>query len=370
MIKFKIFFSFAQKNSSKYICLYRFSHKDFGKAPDQNYPQAYNSTLRTNFYLGTKSKIFMTKSVNEYDNFTNTILTSSGTKSYLDLTHGEGHFRHFYNLLKGLTSMSDSSLSKLFITGVSPVTMDDVTSGFNIGTNISLDGNINEFMGFTEDEVRSLLNYYHNANLLTLDVEFCIDLMKKWYNNYIFSRDADITLFNSDMILFFIQKSIMRKSIPEKLIDQNIKIDYKKLRYLVTIDNQLNGNFNRLKSITFDQEILSDIEDSFPASELTKQKNFISLLYYFGLLSIQGTNRGQYLLKIPNLTILNLMYEYIRSGFEDVNIFKIDIWELSNLITKMAYDGDWKSFFQFLSDMVIGNLFFNFYLIKLIRRQQ
>jgi len=120
----------------------------------------------------------------------------------------------------------------------------------------------------------------------------------------------------------------------------------------VTIDRQLNGNFDRLKSITFDQEIISDIEDSFPVNELTKQKYFISLLYYFGLLTIKGMNRGKYLLKIPNLTIQHLMYDYIRNGFEDVNIFKIDIWELSDLITKMAYDGEWKAFFQFLSEQI------------------
>ncbi|ETR73224.1 MAG: AAA-ATPase [Candidatus Magnetoglobus multicellularis str. Araruama] len=234
--------------------------------------------LQEIFFICSRKMLEVYLFIDEYDNFTNTILTTSGTEAYIELTHGEGQFKHFFNLLKGLTSMPNSGLSKLFITGVSPVTMDDVTSGFNIGTNISLDGTINEFMGFTETEVRTLLNYYNKAGLLTLDTEYCLDLMKKWYNNYSFSSDANTQLFNSDMILFFCQKAIIRKTIPEKLIDQNIKIDYKKLRYLVTIDNQLNGNFNRLKSITFDQEILSDIEDSFPVAELTKQK--ILYLYY------------------------------------------------------------------------------------------
>ncbi|KPA16361.1 ATPase AAA [Candidatus Magnetomorum sp. HK-1] len=290
--------------------------------------------------------------IDEYDNFTNTILTTSGKQKYLNLTQGEGSFRYFFNLLKGLTSMPDSGLDKLFITGVSPVTMDDVTSGFNIGTNVSLNKKINEFMGFTESETLEILRYYHDAGELSLDLNLCMDIMKRWYNNYRFAEKAQNALFNSDMILYFVHQAIQDKALPRDLIDQNVKIDYKKLRYLITIDKRLNGNFSRLKGIIFDQEIISNIEKSFPISDVIKQENFVSLLYYFGLLSIQGEKRGKYLLKIPNLTIMNLMYGYIRSGFEDVNIFKIDMWELSDMITNMAYDGDWKPFFQYLSEQI------------------
>ena len=297
-----------------------------------------------------KLKVYMF--IDEYDNFTNTILTTSGKNEYLRLTQGEGPFRYFFNLLKGLTSMPFSGLDKLFITGVSPVTMDDVTSGFNIGTNISLNPNINEFMGFTESEALSVIQYYHHAGQLPLNPDDCMHIMKSWYDNYRFSAKAENALFNSDMVLYFVQQSIQEKTLPRKLIDQNVKIDYTKLRYLVTIEKRLNGNFRRLKSIIEDQEIVSDIVDSFSVEALTEQENFISLLYYFGLLTIQCQKRGKYLLKIPNLTILNLMYGYIRSGFDDVNIFKIDMWKLSDLITDMAYDGNWKPFFHFMSEQI------------------
>ncbi|KPA19271.1 hypothetical protein MHK_000509, partial [Candidatus Magnetomorum sp. HK-1] len=187
-----------------------------------------------------------------------------------------------------------------------PVTMDDVTSGFNIGSNVSLDTSINEFMGFTESETMEILQYYHQAGRLSLAPDFCMDIMKQWYNNYRFTKKAKNMMFNSDMVLYFVQKAMKDAALPEKLIDQNVKIDYNKLRYLITIDKRLNGNFSRLKEIIFDQGIISSIEDSFPVSDLTKQENFISLLYYFGLLTIQGEKRGKYLLTIPNLTILNL----------------------------------------------------------------
>jgi hypothetical protein len=110
------------------------------------------------------------------------------------------------------------------------------------------------------------------------------------------------------MVLYFVIQAMKGNKLPKKLIDQNVKIDYKKLKYLITIEKQLNGNFSRLRSIIEDQEIVSDIVDSFPVEELIEQENFISLLYYFGLLSIAGESRGKYLLKIPNLTIQNLMY--------------------------------------------------------------
>jgi len=161
--------------------------------------------------------------IDEYDNFTNTILTTSGTKKYLELTQGEGAFRYFFNLLKGLTSMPDSGLDKLFITGVSPVTMDDVTSGFNIGTNVSLDTNINEFMGFTESETMAMLRYYYQAKKISLSPDYCMDIMKQWYNNYCFAPDTQTVLFNTDMVLYFVQQAMKGTKFPKKLIDQNVR---------------------------------------------------------------------------------------------------------------------------------------------------
>jgi hypothetical protein len=317
--------------------------------------QSYTSIdqkLQELFLYCARHKLKVYMFIDEYDNFTNTILTTSGKEKYLNLTQGEGAFRYFFNLLKGLTSMPDSGLDKLFITGVSPVTMDDVTSGFNIGSNVSLDTDMNEFMGFTESETNDIIQYYHAAGRLKLSPDFCMEIMRDWYNNYRFSPDAQNVLFNSDMVLYFVQQAMKNRKLPQNLIDQNIKIDYKKLGYLMTINKQLNGNFDRLKSIIENQEIESNIEYSFPVKELTKQGNFISLLYYFGLLTIKGWKHGRFHLTIPNLTILNLMYGYIRSGFEDADIFKIDLWKLSDLITQMAFQGDWKPFFEFLAEQI------------------
>lgn len=287
--------------------------------------------------------------IDEYDNFTNTILTSAGQTAYHDLTQGTGFYRHFFNLLKSATTGRTAGLARLFITGVSPVTMDDVTSGFNIGTNISLDAEFNEMIGFTEAEVGTMLRYYHSVGGLRLDPDAILMLMKRWYNNYRFSAEALVELFNSDMVLYFLEAARNRDKLPQNLIDQNIHIDYKKLRHLITIDKKLNGNFSQLKSIIETGEAISTVAHSFPLEELLERENFISLLVYFGLLTFAGEREGDPLLQIPNRTIKDLMYSYLRDSYRDVEIFRIDPWHLSSYLRGMAYRGEWQPFFDFLA---------------------
>jgi len=345
------FQSYVSSIIKDFLMRYQNSFEKSFIAEIQSYERV-NKKLQELFLYCARNQLKVYMFIDEYDNFTNTILTTSGTEEYLELTQGQGAFRYFFNLLKGLTSMPDSGLDKLFISGVSPVTMDDVTSGFNIGTNVSLDTHLNECLGFTESETLEILHYYHKAGRLPLDPDFCMSIMKQWYNNYRFAKRAQNVLFNSDMVLYFVQQAMKDSSIPEDLIDQNVKIDYNKLRYLITVDNQLNGNFSRLKNLIEKQEIVTDIVKSFPVEKIIDPENFISLLYYFGLLTIHSVADGVYLLKIPNLTIQKLMYGYIRSGFEDVKVFKIEMWLLQKKIRDMAFRGDWTPFFQFLSEQI------------------
>lgn len=290
--------------------------------------------------------------IDEYDNFANTILSTVGEQAYQELTHGDGFYRHFFAVLKAGTGGSGGGLKRLFITGVSPVTMDDVTSGFNIGSNISLEPHFNEMVGFTEAEVRQMLQYYQEQQVFKQDLEDTVALMKLWYNNYNFSEELDEPMFNTDMVLYFVQKSIHRGKPPRELIDQNIRIDYGKLRHLMLVSRKLNGNFNQLKSIIDDEEVVSEINSSFPLEQISHPNNFMSLLYYFGLLSIVGQKRGMPLLKIPNQTVKVLMYGYIRDAFADVGTFRLDVWTLKDLFSRMAYDGEWENVFDFLADEI------------------
>jgi hypothetical protein len=290
--------------------------------------------------------------IDEYDNFTNTIIATAGTKEYHNLTQGEGVVRFFFNMIKSGTTGSNSAISRSFITGVSPVTMDDVTSGHNIGNNLSLNEEFNELYGFTQDDVKNILKYYYSKKFLKLDPDVCLKIMTLWYNNYKFSKNANKVLYNTDMVLYFLLEAKNRKIIPDDMIDSNVRIDYRKLKHLMIVDQKFNGNFSLLKTIVENQEIVSDIAKSFPIEELTLQENFISLLFYFGLLTINKTKRGKPLLKITNLTVQKLMFGYLRDAYLDQNIFRIDPYELSNLIGDMAYDGEWKPFFKFLTNEI------------------
>ncbi|MDM8527238.1 AAA family ATPase [Anaerolineales bacterium HSG24] len=288
--------------------------------------------------------------IDEYDNFANTILTTAGQTAYQELTRGAGFFRFFFNVLKSAVDQVDSGISRMFITGVSPVTMDDVTSGFNIGKNISLHPNFNELLGFTEFDVIELLRYYQEySNLVIDDFDKTLSVMKAWYDNYRFSNRVETKLFNTDMVLYFVDNLLELGTYPDDMIDQNVKIDYGKLRHLVVLDKRLNGNFSHIAEIIKTQGTQATrVVSSFPVEDLIKPENFISLLFYFGLLSYSESNR----LTIPNQTIKQLMYSYLRRGYQDVDVFNVDIWRLSNLVQDMAYHGEWRPVFEFLADEV------------------
>jgi hypothetical protein len=296
-------------------------------------------------YAGAKGlKVYVL--IDEYDNFTNTMLSEAGQDKYHKATHGAGFFRFFFNVLKGAVDQVDSGIGRIFVTGVSPVTMDDVTSGFNIGRNISLLPEYNEILGFTEADVTDLLEYY---GVGAPESEEATRLMGEWYDNYRFSAGSDATLFNTDMVLYFTNHFLETNKPPDEMIDQNVRIDYGKLRHLIVLDKRLNGNFGYLSQIIQNHGTgAAKIAEAFPVERLAKPSNFISLLFYFGLLSY--TESGE--LRIPNLTVKKLMYGYLREGYEDVNIFQMDFWRLGALIRDMAFHGEWEPVFRFLADEV------------------
>ncbi|OAD22405.1 protein containing DUF1703 [Candidatus Thiomargarita nelsonii] len=193
-----------------------------------------------------------------------------------------------------------------------------------------------------------MLEYYRDNGCSLPELNETLALMKVWYGNYLFSDEATSRLFNTEMVLYFVNNLLESGKSPKQMIDPNVKVDYEKLRHLVVLDRKLNGNFSRLRAIIETGGISAEIVPSFPVEDLTKPKNFISLLYYFGLLSYQSEEE----LIIPNRSMQNLMYGYIREGYEDVDVFSIDLWQFANLVRNMAYKGEWQPVFQFLAQEV------------------
>ncbi|MBF0235597.1 MAG: AAA family ATPase, partial [Desulfamplus sp.] len=177
--------------------------------------------------------------IDEYDNFANSLLSAYGPSEYKKLTRTTGYFKQFFTNLKDMASGSASGLARMFITGVSPVTMDDVTSGFNIGNNISLDDAFNELLGFTEKDVINIIDYYASCGVFNLDRANILEIMEKWYGNYQFSKNSNEKMFNTDAVLYFINKSFNNNSLIDDLIDDNLRMDYGKLRHLIVLDRSL-----------------------------------------------------------------------------------------------------------------------------------
>jgi len=295
--------------------------------------------------------------IDEYDNFTNTILSTVGEGAYGDLTHGEGFFKSFFNVLKGGTDGMEAPFTRLFLTGVSPVTLDDVTSGFNIGENISLDAAFNRMLGFTDTDVREMLSYYQSVGLIKHDREYLMKIIASWYGNYLFSKHADPgeRMYNSDMVLYFLKEYFKTQSLPDELIDRNVRIDYGKLRHLIIVDKGKtktptpNGNFSKLKEIIENGGTSSKIVKGFPLEELVDTDNFVSLLFYFGLLTIERPEEDKIKLEIPNETIKRLYYEYIKKGYRETDVFDLDLAKYSDLMSEMAYDGKWEPLFDYIA---------------------
>ena len=291
--------------------------------------------------------------IDEYDNFTNVVLSRYGHSRYHDLTHGAGFFRFFFNKIKGATTGAGASFKRMFISGVSPVTLDDVTSGFNIASMITLDPRFNEVLGFTEGEVREMLEYYKSEGRWEGDMEEILGIMRKWYDNYCFAKDCtDVKMYNPDMVLYFMNYLTANRTAPKTLVDNNVKTDYKKLKYLVLLDKHLNGNFSRIKQIAEDGEIKANIETAFPAENLIEPDNFISLLFYFGILTIDRMERGKPVLRVPNLTIRQVLFSYIEQGYRDAEVFRMKTMQLDDLMSGMAYDGDWRPVFEYFAEEV------------------
>ncbi|MBQ5512803.1 MAG: AAA family ATPase [Bacteroidales bacterium] len=176
--------------------------------------------------------------IDEYDNFANTLF-STDEDAYKNLTHGDGFFRLFFNVLKAMTSSNNALIGRILISGVSPLTLSDVTSGFNIALNLSIDANLNAAMGFAESEVRAMLEYYRETTgVFKHSIDELINIMKPVYDNYCFSSDMldEERVFNSDMVLYFITNYKQKGRIPEKLVDPNVSTDFFKMEKMVKIE--------------------------------------------------------------------------------------------------------------------------------------
>ena len=282
--------------------------------------------------------------IDEYDNFTNTVLNEEGEAIYHALTHATGFYRDVFKLYK-------TSFARILMMGVSPVTMDDLTSGFNIASNISLRADFNLMLGFSEDDVRQMIRYYKDEGMLDgKDEEDLLDEMRPWYDNYCFAEDVvdtDPKMFNCDMVLYYLNRVMQTGKSPKQMIDPNTKTDYAKMRKLIQLDTLDNYRRNIIHEVTERGGIVGTVKESFDASRMTDRENFISLLFYYGMLTIGRFDGARPYLIIPNNNVRLQYYSWLFDEYD--RIAKIDIAKMEDYFEMAAIGGDWRPMMDYMA---------------------
>ena len=284
--------------------------------------------------------------IDEYDNFTNVILNERGEKVYHAITHADGFYRDVFKKFKG-------NFERIFMMGVSPVTLDDVTSGFNIGWNISIKPEFDEMLGFSTTDVVEMFTYYkeHGSIPADSDIDAIVNNMKPWYDNYCFAKQAlkkKTRMFNCDMVLYYLRNYMDAGCPPEEMIDPNTRTDYGKMKKLLQFDKLDGERKGIIRKIAEEEQIVTQLYESFSAYQIPKAEIFPSLLFYYGMLTIKGTRGSKLILGIPNNNVRKQYYGYLEEEYQAKAY--VDVNQLTDYYYDMAYDGKWEEGLRFMAD--------------------
>ena len=284
--------------------------------------------------------------IDEYDNFTNVILNERGEKVYHAITHADGFYRDVFKKFKG-------NFERIFMMGVSPVTLDDVTSGFNIGWNISIKPEFDEMLGFSTKDVVEMFTYYKEMGSIPADsdVEAIVNDMKPWYDNYCFAEEAlnkSVRMFNCDMVLYYLRNYMDYGRSPRQMIDPNTKTDYGKMKKLLQFDKLDGERKGIIRKIAEEGQIVAQLEEQFSAYQIPKAEIFPSLLFYYGMLTIKGTRGSKLILGIPNNNVRKQYYGYLEEEYQAKSYVNTN--RLTDYYYDMAYEGVWEEGLRFMAE--------------------
>jgi len=293
--------------------------------------------------------------VDEYDNFTNDLIARGDHKTYRALVHASGFVREFYKTLK--EGAARGTIPRIFLTGVSPVTLDDLTSGFNITKNISLHEDFNALAGFTTEDARRLVTGVLAQDGYTLAPAAALDDLRRYYNGYLFARDASERLFNPDMVLYFLTELRPPSRYPQELLDVNVRTDYGRIqRLLFTPEGSVReGVVASFQAVITQGWIDAEPASSFPLDRAHEGGYFVSLLYYMGLLTHQW-EEGWLRLGIPNYAIRLLYWESIARLLHDLHHVDVDVAHVRTAQRAMAMSGDLAPFVEMVFTRVLRKL--------------
>ena len=318
----------------------------YAKYYPENYVVEYNQQKSTSDRVNYVHQKFATNKIksyliiDEYDNFTNNVLNQHGEAVYHAMTHAEGFYRDLFKKFKG-------SFTRILMMGVSPVTMDDVTSGYNIATALTLEKQFNEMLGFSDEEVRQIIRYYNEVGAFSLDEDETLKAMRPWYDGYCFSEYANVEghhVFNTDMVLYYLKSFLLNGEEPSDLIDPNAKTDYAKLDRVVRLDKIEGDRKGVLLEIAQNGFTYGRVKRSFPAHQLTDSNMFKSLLFYYGMVTIKGIEEGLPILGIPNNNVREQYFTYLLVEYNKIQPLRVD--DLEDGFRFAAYRGHWREMME------------------------
>jgi len=303
------------------------------------------SMLRDIFDYMLQNSLNLFVLIDEYDNFANKLLLNN-RDDYLNIVSKKtASFKQFFTSLKAGTTGNNAPIKRMFITGVTPMTMYDVTSGFNIGDNISLHPLFHNMIGLNQTELEQTLKDFELKDKIDKSI------LKEWYNSYIFSEEVEEPIYNTDMILYFINKFMISYKLPREMIDINVRSDYSKLKSIIYTNKKLNGNFATLQTLIGGDSIsISNLVQDFSALNIEKENNFKSFMFYLGLVAIK--NRDFDLnLKIPNETVKRIDIDFLKNALEIEKVFEINISEIERGLKAFALYGDLQVY-KYLAEII------------------
>ncbi|MDR2115928.1 MAG: ATP-binding protein [Planctomycetaceae bacterium] len=345
-------FSFCNKVRNS-VCRFLDDHKNIFSDTKEiirqmNEERPNLGVLDRAFNVAKSSKMQVFVIIDEYDHFANDLIamgTSKCGKFYNSMVKANGLVRDFYETIKAATTFS--IVDRTFITGISPVMLDDLTSGYNIVTNITLQRQYNEVLGFTREEVLEIMRATNiDPKQIEVDMEY-------YYNGYLFNEECEKKVYNSSMILYFFERILEGDKQPKNLIDPNLSMDPSRLKRLT----QNEHNREILIKIIKDGSVVSNLLEKFSIDQLNDDSYFISLLFYMGLLTIKEPYLGELRLIIPNYSIQTTYWEYLRNLVKDrsPNI-TLNEKELKESIYAMAMEGTIEGFIDYVSQNAFSKL--------------
>jgi hypothetical protein len=242
--------------------------------------------------------------VDEYDQFTNELL-SFHFPEFQDIVSKNGYVRKFYEVLK--TEAGRGSIHRIFLTGIAPVTMDSMTSGFNITTDLTLHPLFHDMMGFTEAEVQDLLR---KIDVSETELPLILDDLRKWYDGYRFDLDSPNHLYNPEMVLYFVNYYQTVRKYPKKMLTANVATDYQKIAQIFRIGNNEETSLAYLNTFLETGEIKSYLTDRFNIAIGFSLKEIWSMLFYTGMTTLKSVFGNDYTFQMPNYVIKSLYYDY------------------------------------------------------------